>query len=144
VEELSLKCAACESDITELIEEWEARPPAKRGRRPTYCRDAECRRVRNAARQRKHQGSKARPRLRDQDALPPEIDFVEHDAWHATLADQRRSEIDPGEWLGGKSKYFFDEPVACCDCGAKLSDSMTAVKVIGTDRHRCQKCALAA
>jgi hypothetical protein len=139
-----LNCAGCGRDIADLVEAWEARPPAKRGRRPIYCRDSECRRVRNAKRQRKHQGGKARPRLRNQDALPPEIDFIDPDAWHATVADQRRTEIDPGERLGGKSKYFFNEPVACSDCGAKLWDSRTAVKVIGTGRYRCQKCALAA
>ena len=64
-----MRCANCDNEIVDVVAAWKA--GGGRGSDPIYCDDAECRRVRTAARQRKHrERPPIRPRRRrvDRDA----------------------------------------------------------------------------
>jgi hypothetical protein len=150
-----MTCARCDNSIDNLLAEWEAR--GCKGRKPKFCRDPECRRVRTAARQRKH---RHKPKVRHHewakggnhpDALPPEIDFIDPETWHATVGEETRLEalygpehdrLEAEDTSGRKVVIRVTFSEQCVSCGATIPQNGEAV----TDDkgHRCLACALAA
>lgn len=141
-----LICSAtcCDNDITTLVEDWEA--GGRKGRPPTYCRDAECQRVRVAERNRRSRARRAprRARPRGENAFPEELDFIDRETWQADLAAERLEATGPGKRLGGENYFIGQELPECARCGKQLISYTSAVKILGTDRYHCQSCALAA
>lgn len=122
-----MRCAAdhCDNPIDDRRAAWEA--GGRRGRPPIYCADAECRRRRNAAQQRKHQHSRSpvrshrdRPRVhasapRDEHVLAG-LDGMDAHEWHARLHEEERQDAELRAWERPKT-------IHCDRCGKAVGES---------------------